>query len=161
MRNTSAATRPAIIAAAAVLTSAVVAGFVSVTVNLWIVPSVQRQQRLADQRLEVLVEVADINADYYQGIWNVFFGIQGNEEPEARRSYREQLQRISARSEGIRQKLIVFFKDQTVAEDWKKLMVVYHDAYYPLGREQKMTESELNTKLAPAAILFDSLVKKM
>ena len=113
------------------------------------------------------MEVAQLSGEYYQGIWNVYFGIIGEETPEAMRWYRDQVQKASAKAKGMGVKLSMLFSDQTIAQEWEQAMKVYHDAHYPLGRPEernkinKEYENTLNEKLKPAESLLDSMVSKM
>ena len=141
--------------------AALIGAAAALVVNWWIAPAQNRAQKLADRQYDVLAEVAQLNADYYQAVWNVYFAIVGNEEASARRSYREQVQRASSAAQGMKVKLYVLFKDRTIVDDWQGLMQTYHDAYYPLGRSQDVSESDLNERLRPAEGALDSIVRKM
>ena len=113
------------------------------------------------------MEVAQLSGEYYQGIWNVYFGIIGKEDAEALRWYRDQVQRASARANGMGIKLSMLFSDPAVAQEWKRAMKIYHDAHYPLGRPEERGkineeyEKLLNEKLKPADLLLESIVEKM
>ena len=135
--------------------------------QFWIVPAAIRQQKQLDEKYASIIEVAQLSGEYYQGIWNVYFGVIGEETPEAMRWYRDQIQKASAKARGMSVKLSMLFSDQTVAQEWEQAMKVYHDAHYPLGRPEernkinKEYENTLNEKLKPAESRLDSMISKM
>lgn len=136
-------------------------------IHLWIVPSAIRKQKQLDEKYVAITEVAQLSAEYYQSIWNVYFGIVGNEPPEATRWYRDQAQKASAKGEGIRVKLSMLFSDPKIVQHWEQVMKVYHDAHYPLGRPEERNkineeyEAVLNKNLRSADPPLQAMVQKM
>jgi len=147
--------------------AACIAAGALIVVHLWIVPAAIRQQKRLDEKYASITEVAELSGEYYQGIWNVYFGIIGKEDAEALRWYRDQVQRASAQAKGIGIKLSMLFSDPTIAQEWTQAMKIYHDAHYPLGRSEERSkingeyESFLNEKLRPADSLLGSMIEKM
>ena len=147
--------------------AACIAAGALIVVHLWIVPAAIRQQKRLDEKYASITEVAELSGEYYQGIWNVYFGIIGKEDAEALRWYRDQVQKASARASGVGIKLSMLFSDPAIAQEWKQAMKIYHDAHYPLGRPEERGkineeyEKLLNEKLRPADPLLESMIEKM
>ncbi len=141
--------------------AAVISAIVAFAVSGWLIPKIQREQKLADRQYEAISEVAVANANYYQSIWNVYFGLSNNEDTEARRHYRDQMQAASAQAEGIKAKLAILFRDSRIVEDWQLLMQVYGRTYYPLGRGENLSEATVNQMLTDAAPLWEALSTNM
>jgi len=143
------------------MNAAIISAVVAIGLSWWIIPSVQREQKLADRQYEMFAEVATVSTKALADTWNVFFASNNRKDIDAQRRHRDQLQSAAAQMHGIRTKLSVLFEDQSIADTWEQMMQTFHDAYYPLGRGEKLSETELNQALAPICPLLGSLIAKM
>lgn len=142
------------------LMGALIGALAIVWVNARIMPAVQREQKLKDRQYDILAEIATISADYEQSIWNYFFSLTEKEPLENRRHDREQGQRASSAAQGAQQKLIIFFKDHTIASDWAEAMKVYGSVAESLGIED-ITAEELEKRLIGGEDLTKAVAGKI
>ena len=149
------------------LKASFVAALTLVLVHFWVAPSAQRHQKRLDEKYSACTDVATIRAEYYQAIWNFYFGIIRKEDAVAMRVYREKLQGASVKAEALAIRLGLFFSDPNVASDWQRVEQAFHDAHYPLGRPEMRSqitgeyEKKLNEDLKPVEPLMDSLLARM
>jgi hypothetical protein len=59
---------------------------------------IDREEKALAKKYQMLTEASSIHTDYYQNMWNFFFGRTGKEDIETMRGYRERIQSAVARA---------------------------------------------------------------
>lgn len=119
---------------------------------------VDRKDKALTKKYQILTEVSSIHTDYYQNMWNFFFGKTGKEDIETMRKYRESIQSTVARAKSVEIQLPILFTKKETSDNWSQFLKIYHDAWYKLSREG-LTEQELNEKLNRALLHIDEVVQ--
>lgn len=129
-------------------------------VQLCVLKKVDREEKALAKKYQILTEVSSIHTDYYQNMWNFFFGKIGKEDTETMRGYRERIQSTVARAKSIETQLPILFTKKETSHNWGQFLKIYHDAWYKLSREG-LTEQELNDVLNKAEPYIDKVVRSI
>lgn len=119
---------------------------------------VDREDKALTKKYQILTEVSSIHTDYYQNMWNFFFGKTGKEDLETMRGYREKIQSMVARAKSVEIQLPILFTKKETSDNWSQFLKIYHDAWYKLSREG-LTEQELNDALNRALPCIDKVIQ--
>lgn len=119
---------------------------------------VDREEKTLTKKYQILTEASSIYTDYYQNMWNFFFGKTGKENLETMREYRERIQSTVARAKSVEIQLPILFPKKETSDNWSQFLKIYHDAWYKLSREG-LTEQELNEALNRASPCIDKVIQ--
>lgn len=108
-----------------------------------------RNEKMLDKKYEILEEMSSIHADYYQKLWNYFYGKQDKEGVGNMREYRREIQSTVARGVSVNTELPILFDNKEISDNWNKFMKTYHDTWYKLTREE-VSGQKLNEELNKA-----------